>query len=437
VQKVWVVHPRNVFLLKFIVYSNHLFMKKIILPSVLFLSFAATAIAQSKTFAITSAGAGNYFWSDIRQVDLSTGQVLNPVFETDKTSYQAFDATTKKAINNESKANVVNYIDKPFAYGVAAAAFDKKHDRLYFTPMHIAQIRYIDMSSGEAKFFYLQDKMLDNPTGYLSEENHITRMVIMNKTGYAITNDGNHVFSFTTGKKPTVTDMGALVDDPSNNGISIHNRCTSWGGDLVAANDGNLYLISANRHVFTINTETRVAKLVGNIKGIPGNITTNGAVINDNGVLVLASATTGSSLYTVDTETLQATAIPSTSNAYSMSDLANANLLNVKKAGSETTPVETAKIPVPLVANDNINVYPNPVVGTQFKINFDEMAKGNYQVMVTDLSGRTLLSKRIIIQGEAQIETISFDKKPARGLYLVKIADAANSNVYTGKLVVD
>jgi hypothetical protein len=412
-------------------------MKKIILPSIIFLAFVATATAQSKTFAITSAGAGNYFWSDIRLVNISTGQVLNPVFETDKTSYQAFDATTKKAINNEAKANVVNYIDKPFAYGVAAAAYDKKHDRLYFTPMHVAQIRYIDLSSGEAKFFYLQDKMIDNPTGYLSEENHITRMVVMNRTGYAITNDGNHMFSFTTGKKPAVTDLGALIDDPSNNGISIHNRCTSWGGDLVAANDGNLYLVSANRHLFNINTETRVAKLVGSIKGIPGNITTNGAVINDNGELVLASATTGSGLYTVDIESLQATAIPATTNAYSMSDLANANLLNVRKAGGETTPVETAKIPVPLVANDNINVYPNPVVGTQFKINFDEMAKGSYQVMVTDLSGRTLLTKRVNVQNEAQTETISFDKKPARGIYLVKIADVANSNVYTGKLVVD
>jgi hypothetical protein len=414
-----------------------LFMKKIILPSFLILAFAATTDAQSKTYAITSPGQGNYFWSDIRQVDLNSGQVVKAIFETDKTGFQAYDAATKKAIVSEPAGNVANYNSKPFAYGVAAAAYDKKHERLYFTPMHIAQIRYIDLSSGEAKFFYLQDKMLDNPNGYLSEENHITRMAIINKTGYAITNDGNHFFTFTTGKKPTVTDLGALVDDPKNNGISIRNRCSSWGGDLVGTNDGNLYLISANRHVFAINTETRVATHVGSIKGIPGNITANGVAVNDNGQLLMASASANSGYYTINLETLEATALPVQPNAFSTSDLANANLLDVKKGTSETTPVEAAKIPVPLVANDNINVYPNPVAGSQFKINFDEMQKGWYNVSVTDLSGRALYNKRVNVQNDGQVETISLDKKPARGLYLVKIADAANTNVYTGKLVFD
>lgn len=410
-------------------------MKKIILPSFLILTLAATSVAQSKTFAITSPGQGNFFWSDIRQIDLSSGQVMKTIFETDKTGFQAYDATSKKAISNEANGYAVNYNNKPFAYGVAAAAYDKKHDRLYFTPMHIAQIRYIDLSSGEAKFFYLQDKMLDNPSGYLAEENHITRMTIINKTGYAITNDGNHVFRFSTGKKPTVTDLGALVDDPSNNGVSIRNRCTSWGGDLIGASDGSLYLVSANRHVFTINTDTRVARHLGAITGIPGNITANGLVVNDNGQLVMASAASNSGYYTINLETLQATALPYAPNSFSTSDLANANLLEVKKGSSETTPAEITKIPVPLVANDNINVYPNPVTGSQFKINFDEMQKGWYNISVTDLTGRALYNKRVNVQNDAQVETISLDKRPARGLYLVKIADASNANVYTGKLV--
>ncbi|MBL7726968.1 MAG: T9SS type A sorting domain-containing protein [Dinghuibacter sp.] len=410
-------------------------MKKVILPSFLILAFAATTQAQSKTFAITSAAQGNYFWSDIRQVDLSTGQVVKAVYETDKTGFQAFDATSKKAIVADA---VNNYNSKPFAYGVAAAAYDKRHDRLYFTPMHIAQVRYIDMSSGESKFFYLQDKMLDNPNGYLSEENHITRMVIVNKTGYAITNDGNHVFSFTTGKKPTVTDLGALVDDPANNGISIRNKCTSWGGDLVGTTDGNLYLVSANRHVFSINPETLVARHLGAIKGIPGNITANGVVVSDEGQLLMASASANSGYYSINPETLEAKALPFAPNTYSTSDLANANLLNTRKAGgNETTPVETSKIPVPLVLNNSINVYPNPVTGSQFKINFDELQKGWYNVSVTDLSGRTLLNKRVNVQNESQVETINLDKQTARGIYLVKIADAANTNIYTGKLVIE
>lgn len=409
-------------------------MKKIILPSLLILVFAATTSAQSKTYAITSPGAGNFFWSDIRQVDLSTGQVVKTIFETDKTKFQSFDAASKQAINTQPNGYAVNYNEKPFAYGVAAAAFDRKHDRLYFTPMHIAQIRYIDLSSGEAKFFYLQDKMLDNPSGYLSEENHITRMTIINKTGYAITNDGGHVFTFTTGKKPEVADLGALVDDPSNNGISIRNKCTSWGGDLVGATDGSLYLISANRHVFSINTANRVAKHLGAISGIPGNITANGLVVGDDGQLIMASASSNSGYYKVDPKTWEATALPFQPNAYSTSDLANGNLLDVSKGGT-TPPAEPTKTIVPLVANENISIFPNPVSGAQFRVMFDELLPGNYTVSVMDLTGRALYIKRTSVQTEGQVETVTMEKKPARGMYLVKITNASNAAVYTGKLV--
>ena len=46
-----------------------------------------------------------------------------------------------------------NILQAPFATGVAAAAYDKKHNRLYFTPMFVDQLRYIDLKT--MKVYYV------------------------------------------------------------------------------------------------------------------------------------------------------------------------------------------------------------------------------------------------------------------------------------------
>ena len=41
----------------------------------------------------------------------------------------------------------------PFATNSAACAYDKKHERLYYTPMGIAELRYIDLKTGKIYYF--------------------------------------------------------------------------------------------------------------------------------------------------------------------------------------------------------------------------------------------------------------------------------------------
>jgi Secretion system C-terminal sorting domain len=412
-------------------------MKKsfLLLNSLLVLGLVANA-QNSKTYAITSQGVSNYYWGNIKEIDLNNGKVTNTIFETDKTTYKTYDATTKQELIVDAKSMSVNYNDKPFAHGVAASAFDQKHNRLYFSPMHTAQIRYIDLNSPEAKFYFLNTEMIANKTGYLTEENHITRMVLIGKVGYAITNDGNHLFQFTTAKNATVTDLGALIDDASNGATSIHNKCSSWGGDVVATNEGLLYLISANKQVYTIDVASKIAKYVGMVKGIPAQYTTNGAVVNDAGKIILTSANAAAGFYTLDITTLEATALNETATNVSISDLANANLINTKKTTTYSA-TETRKVNDLLVANDKVNIYPNPVSTSVFKINFDEITNGNYVVAVTDLMGRQILNKRVSVQNESQVETIDMGKKPSSGVYLVKVTDASNKSVYVGKLIVE
>jgi hypothetical protein len=47
------------------------------------------------------------------------------------------------------------------------------------------------------------------------------------------------LFVLQLAKKLEITQLGSLVDDPSNGGVSIHNRCSSWGGDMIAMTKAN------------------------------------------------------------------------------------------------------------------------------------------------------------------------------------------------------
>jgi hypothetical protein len=409
-------------------------MKKTILLFAGCFTLSIVFAQSAKTYAITSQGANDYYWASIREIDIASGQVTKTLFESDKTAYTTYDALSKTALHTSQKNFSINALDKPFAYGVAAVALDARHNRLYFSPMHQAQIRYVDLSSTEAKFYHLQLPLLTATNGgFLTEENHITRMVLINKVGYAITNNGNHMYQFTTGKKPTVTDMGGLIDDVSNGAISVHNKCSSWGGDLVAAEDGKLYLITANKHVFSIDVASRIAKHLGSITGVPAQFTTNGAVVNDAGKIVLTSSNPAAGFYEMDVKTLVATQIKNTASNFSISDLANANLVAVEKNNSNNNP----QLEKQIIANDKISIYPNPITTSQFKLNLEEMATGNYAVVVTDLMGRQLYNQKIVVQNESQVETINMGKKPANGIYLVKVADASGKSVFVNKLVVE
>ena len=69
--------------------------------------------------------------------------------------------------------------------------------------------------------------------------------------GYAISNDATTFIRFSTGKNLIIEQLGTLVDDPANTGISVHNSCSSWGGDIVADNDKGTYTCFRHITVFS------------------------------------------------------------------------------------------------------------------------------------------------------------------------------------------
>ncbi|HYH16105.1 MAG TPA: hypothetical protein VD794_12835, partial [Flavisolibacter sp.] len=199
------------------------------------LLFSANSIyAQNDRFAyaVTDVGDKGSGWNALRRLDLRTGQYSDLLFNGTDEKAVAYDATTRQKVEPKVDARYGTMLNAPFSTGVAAAAYDRKHNRLYFTPMFIDQLRYIDLKT--MKVYYVTDQALSNAGDLQTGDGKcITRMVIApDGYGYAISNNGEIFIRFTTnGKKTQIEQLGKLVDDPANNGISIHNRCSSFGGD--------------------------------------------------------------------------------------------------------------------------------------------------------------------------------------------------------------
>ena len=298
-------------------------MKKATLPILLLAALLSNnAQAQNKAYAITGESKGTYTWTAIREIDLSNGNVVKTIY-----SANSAQKVNYNFLNSANRSNLPQQASSPTANGVAATAYDAKNNRLYFSQMWSNDLRFVDLNSNEMTVFVNNDEKYS--TGpRVDESNVITRMAFgADGNGYALTNDGNQLIQFTTDNNPVITKLGALIDSKKNNGISVHNQCTSWGGDLIADAFGNLYLFTYRNHIFKINVATRVAEHIGTVKNLPANFTTNGAAVDENGEVFVTSATQTENYYRINLSTLEAKPVDKTeATVYNASDLANGNL---------------------------------------------------------------------------------------------------------------
>ena len=399
-----------------------------------------TAQNNNKAFAITGDGNQDHLWMSIRQVDLGTGQLSKTIFQRGKTNFVLTDVNTKTTSTEKNSTDNV-YMSKDYPTGsfVAAAAYDSRNNKLFFAPMRIGELRWVelDVKNETPKFYRLSSEVL-NFGDPQDEANHITRMVIAaDGNGYAMTNDGNHFIKFTTGRKPVITDLGNLVDDESNNGMSIHNKCTSWGGDMLADAFGKLYVISANRNVFVVDINTRVASYKGAITGLPGNYSTNAAAVNNKGEIVVGSANVFDGYYTLKLDDLKAVRLEGSDKTYNASDMANGNLLLQKEADeAKKYSVSSAPVPDNTFSNSDKRVFPNPVTSSSFAVLFNGFKAGTYNIVLTDLSGRSMQSQKAAIGKGNQKETVNLKAVSGKGMYMVKVFDEAKQVVFTEKIMI-
>jgi hypothetical protein len=387
-------------------------------------------------YAITDVQAEGATWSYLRKLDLRTGAFSQVLLNGTEVNQVAYDAVTKKEIQEYPTASRYGFSTRPaFNSGVAAIAYDRRNNRLYYTPMFIDQLRYIDLKS--MKVYYVTDKAFSGMADKASDQsNIITRMTLApDGYGYAVTNDGKHLIRFSTGKNLTIENLGTLVDAPENKSVSIHNACSSYGGDMIADNEGNLYLFTARNNVYKVNIETKVATLLGAVKGLPANYTINGVAVDDQNRILASSAVSHQSWFIIDPQTLEATAYSPVNQVWRSSDLANGNVLNTKKSSAPPQEMITRLNPSDMGSN-KIQVYPNPVVNNQFTITFSELETGTYTLRINDVAGRNVLLRNVAIHSEMQTESVKLDPASARGMYLITLSDRNNQTVHVKKIMV-
>lgn len=468
-------------------------------------------------YAITANEKGATHWSEVRLVDISTGDEVESVYSPDQKP-EILNARTGKAITKKSadvtttsaqplqyrvtknvdgkavtvvqaasvgapaptctttktvdgqtvtiirRTNVAHArtayttsYDEPFATKSAACAYDKKNDRLYYTPMGIDQLRYIDMKSKTPKVYYFEDEAFGVFGKNRNVSKQITRMVFASDgNGYALTNDAHNLIRFTTGKKPEITDLGSITDAPGNP-VSIHNGA-GYGGDMIADEKKNLYLITANRHVYKISLESQIGTYVGSISGLPRGFSTNGAIVEGGNTVIVSSAHSTQGYYRFDLSALQAEKVSASSTVYNASDLANGELVEVKKQKREKKEVKEPVVDVvevkdpvkpeelaterkkknEIVRPGSISIYPNPVVtGGIVRVKFTDQPQGRYTMQLMDISGKLISSRSVTITNKVQEEQYRLPELITSGNYLLKVTNDADQSSVVNKLVVN
>ncbi len=412
---------------------------KTLLTSGFMLATLASNAQSNKAYAVTGDGNGDFMWMNIREVDLGSGQVKNTLFERSKSDYLLTDILSKKTFDQKISGTSLGSSSYPTGTMVAASAYDKNSNKLFFIPMRLGELRWLDLGAkgGAANFYTVGSSVLKVAADPRDEANNVTRMAIgADGNGYAITNDANHLIRFTTGKSPVITDLGNIIDADENKGMSIHNKCSSWGGDMLADAFGKLYVISANHQVYVIDINTRIATHKGAITGLPAGYTTNGAAVNADGDIVICSATKFDGYYKVKLSDLAAVKIEGSDIKYNASDLASSNLLLQKEADAAAKFSMTDSRLNPLSNVSESKVFPNPITNSTFSVLFDGKQEGTYTIIFTDLAGRALQSKTVNITKGAQTETVNLVSRPAKGMYMVKVLDQNKQVVLTEKVMI-
>lgn len=392
----------------------------------------STAIAQDRfAFAITDVTKEGVNWTALRKIDFRTGQYSDVLLNGAEAQTPAFDAVSRRQLDLRPDAQWGSLLNQPFGNGVAAAAYDRDHNRLYFTPMFVDQLRYIDLKTMRV-YYVTGQKLTGHGDMHNNEGQIVTRMVIApDGYGYAITNDGNSLIRFSTGKKTaTVEQLGGLIDNPANAGISIHNRCGSFGGDMVCDDEGNLFILTAFNNVFRVNVQSRIATHIAAMTGLPEGFTTNGAVVDADGKILVSSASRGESYFSVDPKTWAATpaSIP---NVYKSSDLANGNYISTR---------QRADVPLMTRLEEKfsklISVYPNPVTVNKITVQFNQVPRGEYTVELTDVVGRSVMQRKLQVEAENQTQVLPLSESFSKGVYMIKVFDGGKQSVFTQKIVV-
>jgi hypothetical protein len=403
--------------------------------------FAVAQQSSKKTYIISSNSASPLLYNHITTLDIQSGKSLEDLYSVDK----KYSKRTTDRRSYEKDDNEDDQLKTPTGGSIAATAYDAKTNRLFYIPLQLSELRYMDLKESSPCFTYLQGQSLNLLHSKDDVANQITRMTIgSDGNGYALSNDGEHLIKFTTQGTPVIQDLGVLIDNPKNT-VMVRSSCTSWGGDIVGCADGSLYLITVRNHVFKISLPSKKCDYVGMIKNLPEEFTSNGASVDENGELLVSCGTSlgknFSPVYKVSLPSLSAQPVgKANAGIGNISDMASSNLLFQKPTKNIETGVVAFSQTVEADENNlpNITIFPNPVSRGKFQIRTANMKeKGEYKMILMDVNGKAVMEGKMNIGLKTSVNSFNFPSTHAKGVYFVQIADVFNRTIYSQQLIVE
>ncbi|WP_426275791.1 T9SS type A sorting domain-containing protein [Chryseobacterium sp. S-02] len=386
-------------------------MKKHLFPLFLLL-VGANASAQQDFFALVGKDTPNIVFNDFRAIDATNGISGEQIF-TETSSAKVF-SQARNGVVTEDKST---YNSSQTA-SIATLAYDAFNNNLVYMPMFSSNIYVLNAKTKEIT-------LVENNVARVTScdiNSHITRMA-MGYDGniYAINNSGTQFLQIARkGNQYSVDDLGIIKDDASNGKNSFTAIETGFGGDMVADAENNFYVFSASGNVFKVSVKELKAKFVGKISGIPENYSVNGAAVNSQGKVVVASAK-GAALYEVDLKSLQAKQMAGEQNLH-VYDLASKYFANDRIAANNTLA--------------NLDIYPTRVDDHYITVNVnDKSVKGTITMTVFDLSGKSIMKQNLPVK-EGSLNQQVYLKNLVSGAYLVNITSESGKVLLNKKILV-
>ena len=412
--------------------------------------FSFSQQASNRIFLVSSNQLSPVSYNRITAIDINAGKQLAELYNPQMkyavrtNGFRSYLATQQNAFINDPNGNI-DTLKSPMGGAVACMAYDYRSNRLFYIPQQLSELRYMDLNQTDPSFTYLDNQSLNLLHSNVDVANQVSRMTIAaDGTGYALTNDGEHLIKFTTQGSPVIQDLGVLVDKPGNS-IFVRSSCTSWGGDMVADASGNLYLVTQFNYLFKITLPGKTAEYLGQISGLPAGFAAIGAAVDENGELILSCGSSlgkgfPANIYKItDWSKLLASPvedkIPGIGN---ISDMASSNLLFQKNT---TNAIATTTVKIAESTKDALptyTIFPNPVSNGKFKIKSDNITdKGEYKMVVLDQTGRGIMEGKMNLSAKSNTHNFTFPSQEAKGLYTVLIVDIFNRVVFSQQLIVE
>lgn len=383
--------------------------------SVLLLN-AASAQKNAEIFAITDETPDGKAWVSLRILQSARNQTR-------------LLATNSNFKTNLSASNA-NAIQKALCSGSAAVGYDEKSNRVFYITAIKGDLRYCEIKTGNTIYgatniytTVVPDLEINN--GPENQGDIFTRMT-MGADGfmYALTNNGRLFIRFNPDKPEKLENLGAVHGFETSAEAAGEQ---TWGGDMISDSKGNLIVFSAKGHVFTINTTSRQANLIGKLQNMPEQFVISGAAVQEDGSILLSSTggpVKSAVLYSIDVLKLSDGA--NTSILFNSGDLASSYFY--KTTGQQVIPnTNTAK--------GSFAVSPNPVLNGRFQISLsDGLPEGNYQIELVNMSGARVFGNTQTLSGGKLSNALQTQNIPA-GMYLVKLYHTQQKIAHTQKVV--